>query len=102
MKQKKATALTLVLVMMIVVGLGTTAILQAMISYAQMRITTIEKIRAQYLAEAGIQHALWQCRNGDFASPVTITTEEWPVQILKEQEPDGSYKITVTVQYPGI
>ena len=99
---KKATALTLVLVTMIVVGLGTTAILQMMISYANMKIITIEKTKAQYLAEAGMQYALWQCRMGNFGSPVVLDTEEWPIKIIKELQPDGSYKVIVTVQYPGI
>lgn len=99
---KKATALVLVLVVMIIVGLGTTALLQSMISYSQMRIVTIENIKAKYLAEAGMQYAIWQLRNGNAASPVTITSEEWPIVITKTSQPDGSYEINVTVKYSGI
>ena len=99
---KKASALILVLVVMITVGLGTAAILQAMISYSNMKIVTIKKEKAQYLAEAGMQYAICQCNKGDFSSPVTIATEEWPIDITKDPQPDGSYKITVTVQYPGL
>lgn len=102
MKTKKASALIFVLVVMIIAGLGITALLQAMISYSQMRIVSIENVKAQYLAEAGMQYAVWQCRNSDFSSPVTITSEEWPINIIKEQQTDGSYKIIVTVEYPGI
>jgi Tfp pilus assembly protein PilX len=99
---KRANALILVLVVLIIVGLGTTAILQAMISYANMRIVSIDRIKAQYLAEAGTQIGIWQCQQGDFTSPVTITTEEWPIVITKTLQPDGAYEVSARVQYPGL
>ncbi|MCX5715786.1 MAG: hypothetical protein NTV07_02785 [Candidatus Omnitrophica bacterium] len=102
MKTKKANALILALVVVLIVGLGTTAVLQAMISYANMKITSIDKMRAQYLAEAGTQIGIWQCQNGDFTSPVTVTTEEWPIVITKTQQPDGSYTVSAKVKYPGL
>ena len=99
---KKASALISVLVVMIIVGIGTTAILQAMMSYANMKIVTISRIKAQYLAEAGMQYAVAQCRSGDFSSPVTVTGEEYPITVTKTVQADGSYKITVSVTYPGV
>lgn len=84
---------------MIIVGLGTTAMLQAMISYSQMKVVTIEKIRAQYLAEAGIQYAIWQCRKGDFTSPIAIITEAWAITVTKNLQTNGSYEIKAVVRY---
>jgi hypothetical protein len=83
------------------VGLGTAAILQAMISYSGMQAVSTKKIRAQYLAEAGIQIGILQCQQGDFTSPVTISTEEWPIVITKTPQSDGSYKVSAKVEYPG-
>ncbi|MCM8782231.1 MAG: hypothetical protein NC828_04205 [Candidatus Omnitrophica bacterium] len=102
MIKKKATALILALATMIIVGIGAVAILQVMASYSQMGIVSIGRIKAQYLAEAGMQYAIWQCRNGDLSSPTTLTTEKWPITIIRELQSDGSYKITVTVQYAGL
>jgi len=100
--KNKGTALILVLAAAIIISIGTVAILQAMISYAQLRISSCERIKAQYLTEAGMQYAIAQCRKGDFTSPVNVTTEGWPIKITKQEQPDGSYRITVTVQYPGL
>jgi Tfp pilus assembly protein PilX len=98
---KKATALIMVLVVMIIVGIGTTALLQAMISYTQMNITSMEKTEAWYLAEAGVQYGLMQLRNGDTTSPVTITTEKYVITIYKT--PNGSsYDVTADVVYAGL
>ena len=105
METKKSNALILVLVVLIIIGLGTTAILQAMISYANMQIVSTERIRAQYLAEAGIQVGIWQLQHGLWpagAAPIQITTEGWPITVTKSAQPDGSYKITAQVQYPGL
>ena len=106
---KKAAALILVLVVMIIVGLGTAAIMQAMISYAQMKVISINKIKAQYLAEAALQFAIYQCRQGNFSSPpnpsfpASDIPEEWKIYIQKnDPQQNGSYEITATVQYPGI
>lgn len=101
MTMKKSTALIMVLVVMIIVGIGTTALLQAMISYTQMNITSIEKTEAWYLAEAGIQYGLAQLKNGDTASPVTITTEKYVITIYKTLN-GGSWEVTADVQYTGI
>lgn len=101
---KKASALISILVVMIIVGIGTTAILQAMMSYANMKIVTINKIKAQYIAEAGMQYAIAQCRSGDFASHTGVNIEGYSVDINKvsPQAQGGSYTITVSVTYPGI
>lgn len=102
---KKATALVTVLAVAIIVGLGTAAILQAAISYANMKIITIERIKAQYLAEAGMQYAISQCSSGDFGSPVTLNGEAAQIEINKTPVKNGwsgLYIITVKVKYEGI
>jgi Tfp pilus assembly protein PilX len=98
---KKSTALTLVLVVMIIVGLGTTAMLQAMISYSQMNIVTIEKTEAWYLAEAGLQYTIAQLRSGITTSPVIINTEKYTITLTKT--PNGSnYDVNAKVEYKGL
>lgn len=96
---KKGTALTLVLVIMIIVGIGSTAILQAIISYANMRKANVDRIKAQYLSEAGVQYGICQLRQGNTSSPVTITQAEKSIVITKTQQPDGSYVVSATTQY---
>lgn len=98
---RKGSALISILVVMIIVGIGTTAILQAMMSYANMKIVTIDRIKAQYIAEAGMQYAIDQCRSGDFASHAGVNIEGYPVDIDKTLQ-GGSYKITITVTYSGM
>ena len=98
---KKATALTLVLVVMIIVGIGTTALLQAMISYSQMNLVTIEKTEAWYLAEAGVQYGIAQLRNGVTTSPVTISTEKYTITVYKTLN-GSDYDVTADVQYTGM
>lgn len=101
MKKTKATALTLVLVVMIIVGMGTTALLQAMISYSNMNITSINNNKAYYLAKAGIQYGLAQLQNGNTTSPVTIETEEYKIIITKTLN-SGTYDVSATVIYEGL
>lgn len=98
---KKGTALTLVLVVMIIVGIGTTALLQAMISYSQMNLVTIEKTEAWYLAEAGVQYGIAQLINGDAVSPVIINTEKYTITVSKTPN-GGDYGVTADVRYAGI
>lgn len=107
MTKKKASALILVLVVMIIAGLGTTAILQAMISYSNMKVIGKDRIKAFYWTQAGMEYGIWQCRNGNFTSPVTLSDPNipsgWTVVITKTQNPAGSgnYDIQVKVNYPG-
>ncbi|MBI4335500.1 MAG: hypothetical protein HY589_02485 [Candidatus Omnitrophica bacterium] len=98
MRAKRATALFLVQVVMIIVGLGTTAILQMMTSYAGMRVTTAENAKAWYLAEAGVQCGIARLRIGR-TLPYTITTEEYSITIDKTQQADGSWKVKSSVSY---
>jgi Tfp pilus assembly protein PilX len=100
--KKKASALVLVLIIIIVVGFGTTAILQAMISYSQMKAASFQNLTARYLAEAGVQYGLTQLRLGDTASPVNITTEKYAITITKTLKADGSYDVQSSVQYPDM
>lgn len=100
--KEKASALVLVLVVIIVAGLGTTAVLQAMISYSQMKASSSGSVTARYLADAGVQYGLTQLRQGITTSPVTITSEKYTITITKALNADGSYDVQASVQYPGL
>lgn len=110
---KKGTALVAVLALLIIMSLGTTAILQAMISYSNMRLVTIERVKAQYLAEAGVQFAIAQCRAGNFTSGPSLNPpfpdedipSGWRITItktLRHDEPFDSYEVSADVTYPGL
>jgi len=100
--KKKAAALLFVLITTIIIGILAAAILQAVLTYSQIQTLNIKKVKASYLAEAGMQYAIVQLRNKNYTSPVTWGMEEYPIHIVKENQGDGTYKITVTVQYPGV
>jgi len=107
--KEKASALVLVLVVIIVAGLGTTAVLQAMISYSQMKASSSGSVTARYLADAGVQYGLTQLRLGINVPTVvgtpttnTITSEKYTITITKSLNADGSYDVQASVQYPGV
>ncbi|MEI7751254.1 MAG: hypothetical protein WCJ71_04090 [Candidatus Omnitrophota bacterium] len=58
---KRGFALITVLAVAIVVALATTKLLQSLGSNAAIKSNNLQDSRAQFLAEAGMQHALWQC-----------------------------------------
>ena len=100
---KKATALVLILALMIIVGLGTTAILKAMISYSHMKIVNVERIKAWYLAEGYQYVANYQLRNED-TDNFTIKEEGVDIVVTKTENPEGSgnYEISVSVKWAGL
>lgn len=59
---KNGFALITCLAIVIVIVVGTAGIFQAMGSYANMRANTLQEVQAKYLAEAGVELAMWQCR----------------------------------------
>lgn len=69
---KKGFALITVLAVLIMIALGTATVLQSLGSQTSMKVTNLQEVKAQYLAEAGMQYALYKCRtnNGNCASAV--------------------------------
>lgn len=99
-KMKRGFALIAVLVASIIIGIMITALLQVSISMDNVgRMRGPDGIKAQYLAEAGIQYALWQCRNNNFSTPVTVSEDGKTITITKTPQGDGTYKIDSTVNY---
>jgi Tfp pilus assembly protein PilX len=106
---KKGFALITVLVVLILLSIGIATILQSFGSHARMKSNNLQELKAQYLAEAGMQRALWICRNNagncSVANGTTITTEEMtPITITTIPATAGaaSYEINVRVDYTDI
>jgi|GEM_PF-1476484 len=105
---KKGFALITVLAVVIVIALGTAAILQAVGSSTNMKINNLKDVQAQYLAEAGMQYALWKCRlaNGGCADNLgyTITTNGITTAVPIDVTPleGGATTVQVSVDYVDI
>ena len=105
---KKGFALITVLAVMLVLILGIAAILQATGSHTNMKSNNLKELQAQYLAEAGMQRALWRCRknNGNCSTAnesITETVGGQSYTITTTATLAGSsYNITVTVPYSDV
>jgi len=70
---QKGFALITVLAILIMIALGTATVLQSLGSQTNMKSINLQDLKAQYLAEAGMQRALWKCRTtGCVAETITI------------------------------
>lgn len=96
---QKGFALITVLTLSVLIGIGIVAMLQVIANTASVRRMSAQAIKAQYLAEAGAQHAVAELRNGVSANGA-ITTEDFPIAIQKTSLGDGTYQVDVTVTYP--
>ncbi|HOW59558.1 MAG TPA: hypothetical protein PLO78_07535 [Candidatus Omnitrophota bacterium] len=104
--KKNGFALISVLVFAIITAILLTAILNAKANLASMlQMSGAAMINAQYLAEAGVQHGIWESRNGisspTLGSPVVgfLNVDGRTVEITKTMQADGSIKIESTVAY---
>ena len=59
---EKGFALITVLAVLLMIALGSAAILQSMGSQTNLKSLNVQEVQNQGLAEAGMQHALWRCR----------------------------------------
>jgi Tfp pilus assembly protein PilX len=110
MSLKKGFALITVLAVMIMIALGTATILQSMGSVSNLKNNNIREVQAQYLAEAGMQWALWRCRQagGCSAQTINVPVEDnfgraggtAPVVITLGALLGGVQQINVRVDYP--
>lgn len=64
---KKGFALITVLAILIVIALGTATVLQSVGSQTSMKSISLQGLKDQYIAEAGMQYALWCLRTGTAA-----------------------------------
>ena len=103
---KKGFTLITVLAVLIMVALGAAAILQALGSHINMKTSNLQDVKAQYVAEAGMQYALWRSRNGfNPASENHNVTDGTTGNLLgtavitKTSTASGSYNVVVTVNY---
>jgi len=94
---KKGFALITVLAIVIILGLGTATILQSVGSQMNMKSNNLQEVKAQYLAEAGMQHALWKCRTSGCTTE-SITIDGSTVAIDVSALP----KIVTTVTYTDV
>lgn len=97
--RSKGFALITVLVVVIVVATLSAGMIRVLNSYTSLKQINLEGIKAQYLAEAAMQWALYQCRSADGVCP----TEDDIIQMPSDDLPDGmTSAISVTGPDGGI
>ena len=92
---KKGFALITILAVLIMIAVVAATLLQSLGSHTTMKANNLQEVKAQYLAEAGMQYAMWKCRqSGGCASlPPSYVIEGTTVFFTKTLQADGSYKI---------
>ena len=98
---KKGFALITILAVLIIIALGTATILQSVGSHTSMKSNNVSEVKAQYLAEAGMQYALWVCRknNGNCSSAagiLNIATTGLEQDIIISLPVSGQIKVEVS------
>jgi len=103
--KKKGFALITVLAVLVMIALGTATILQSVGSQMNMKSNNLQEVKSQYLAEAGMQYALWKCKTSGCASmPASVTIDGTTVSITAAETPVGSkvYRIITTINYDNV
>ena len=96
---KKGFIMITVLAVLIMIAVGAAAIMQSTGSLTALKINNVEDIKAQYLAEAGIQRAIWLCRTAACASEAAYTIDGRTVAITVTDLGSGNTQIQTTVNY---
>lgn len=104
---KQGFALITVLAVLILIAVGTATVLHSLGSQTDMKSNNLQDIKSQFLAEAGMQHALWRCRNGGCIDEVLMINDDVGanrVEIDVEEIPAGSnqFTIRVTADYANV
>ena len=104
---KKGFSLITVLAVLIVIALGTATVLQSVGSHTNMKSNNIQEVKARFLAEAGMQHALWRCRTSSCTTETINNfagTASTVVITATALLPSGAnyYKILVSVAYTDV
>lgn len=99
---KNGFALITCLAIVLVVALGTAGILQAIGSHSNMKANLLQEVQAKYLAEAGMEYALWQCSvtrggSGCVTTPTLHTIDGREVYYGGVSLGGGFYTIQTTV-----
>ena len=118
---KKGFAMISVLAIVLVLALGTATVLQSIGSQINMKTNNTRDLECRYLAEAGMQYALWKCRTSGCLSGTTNQVDDYGVSVPTETKTDydskgttvkhryyalsggtGQYNITVTAYYSDV
>ena len=67
---RRGFALITSLVVLILLAMGTAAVLKSVSSLNTQKTINMQELKAQYLAEAGMQYALYKCRTVGCAAAV--------------------------------
>lgn len=94
MKKRSGLALVTVLGVFLILNLLVIALLQAMAGYIGTTQTVIKRIKASYLAEAGINDAMMKLFLRTWAVPLTGDVN----YTLSIDTPDGQKQVNVTIQ----
>ena len=96
---KKGFSLIAVLAVVIMIALGTVTVLQSVGSQTSMKGNNLQEVKAQYLAEAGMQYALWRCRtSGSGCVTESLVIDGTTIAINASASP----QITLTVNYGNV
>lgn len=76
---QRGFALITVLAIAVVLGIATVAILQTAINFGQLKGDYRSSLQTQYIAEAGMQQALYTCRTTGCASNSSFNMTGTPV-----------------------
>ncbi len=100
---KRGFALITVLAVLVVIVFGATAILTAVAGHINIKFRTLQELQNQYLAEAGMQWAIWDCRTTPANCGVNQTSPtidgSTTAFITKQDLGNGNYRFVVTVDY---
>lgn len=100
---KRGFALVIVLAILMMLSLGLAAILTAVSSHSGVKIMSAQEIKAQYLAEAGMKWAMWDCKTTPANCGVNRTSPPLDgvttASIEKVSLGGGKYQFKVTVNY---
>ena len=101
---KKGFSLITILAVLIMFTVGAATVLQSVGSHTNMKSNNLQEVKAQYLAEAGMQYALWQCRpaNGGCATNPTYSIDGTTVAITATTTVAPAYNILVQVSYTNV
>ena len=69
---RKGFILITVLAVLLVIALGAATVLQSVGSQANLKAKSLKEAKSQYLAEAGMQYALWKCRTSSCTAGTII------------------------------
>ncbi len=97
---KNGFALITCLAIVIVIVVGTAGIFQAMGSHANMRANTLQEVQAKYLVEAGVEQAIWQCKQVGECLDASYNIDGRTVAVDVESYDSGAlFSIRAAVDY---